>query len=466
MSRPEKTLTPDRSPLDRFGYELRSWRKGRRLSLAKLAKLVHVSDDTLQKVEVAERRPTTDLVRRCDQALDAAGALVRQWELAESQVATSTAQTDISIVGIAAGAGNPITPRGGDMMGVMPGMAASDEPVTVPCRTPDGRITWMSVPRRTFLIGGLAAVSTIATGATPLATATGSQVEYFRQMRKVLTDSDNLLGPRQVLATVENQIRTMQYLRQNFNGSENERIELLSIQTQFADLSGWLYQDSGNYSSAQFWLDRALEWAHTAGDSETAAFILARKSQLAGDANDSMTTVGLAEAAARIAQSGSRTVALAHTYAGYGHALSGDRLQSERAFERARTLVTEVTDTGLEYGFFLAPSYIEVQHARSLNVLGEHRLAASGFQRAIASLPDGYHRDRGVYLAQEAHAHAAAADVDQAVSVGWQALTIGTQTGSARILTELGTVRNRLEQWRTVPTVSELRDAITATDTV
>ena len=79
MAQQPRVLTPHRSPLDRFGSTLRSYRVRYGLSQAQLAVRVLVSAVTLAKVEKAERWPTEYLARRCDAELDAGGELVRLW---------------------------------------------------------------------------------------------------------------------------------------------------------------------------------------------------------------------------------------------------------------------------------------------------------------------------------------------------------------------------------------------------
>ena len=72
--------------------------------------------------------------------------------------------------------------------------------------------------------------------------------------------------------------------------------------------------------------------------------------------------------------------------------------------------------------------------AHSLGVLGGHAAAAAGFRAAIDRLRPGYHRDRGVYLARESVAYAGAGEPEHAAGLEMQALRIGTDTLSARIL--------------------------------
>jgi len=81
MAQAPADLRPLESPRHYLGAELRAWRLLRGLSLAQLGGIVHASGDLLGKIEKAQRRPTEDLIRRCDSALDAAETLTRLHEL-------------------------------------------------------------------------------------------------------------------------------------------------------------------------------------------------------------------------------------------------------------------------------------------------------------------------------------------------------------------------------------------------
>jgi transcriptional regulator with XRE-family HTH domain len=77
MAQSPSTLTPHASPRHFLGAELRSWRQRRGLSLVALGRAVYTGPDLLRKVEKAARVPSAELIRRCDEELDAGGALVR-----------------------------------------------------------------------------------------------------------------------------------------------------------------------------------------------------------------------------------------------------------------------------------------------------------------------------------------------------------------------------------------------------
>lgn len=507
MSPPERSLRPERSAQDRFGYELRKRRKERGLSQANLGALLHVSGDLVQKIERGKRRPSHDFGEQSDRVLGAQGSLVLLWEQIEAEAHSSRQadNADSLAVGITRTLDQVALPLAPGMMAVQTsspagldvsvaagtGLAAdvslnglrADGEIVVPCRTSDGRIIWVSVPRRAFLLGGIGAVATAATGGVtqvkpPSAAGTRlaslyssdeSPFEHFRQMRKVLRDSDNLFGPRRVMPMVHEQIMTIHDLSSGVRGTDRQR--LFQVQAQFADLLGWLHQDSGNLEQAQYWLDRALDWSHMAGSAEGVAFVLARKSQVAADMHDASQAVDVAEAALRQAEPRyMRAASIAATYAAHGHAIAADKAACQREYDHAYELLSKVeADPGTAYGLFLNEAYIEVQRAHSLAILGDYAPAFRIFDDAIRALPASYHRDRGVYLIRKALAcaHAASAgtgdasdNASQAANTGLQALAIGTETNSVRIVTGLVTLTNQLRPWNAIPQVAEFCEAM------
>src|SRR5262249_47650599 len=338
--------------------------------------------------------------------------------------------------------------------------------IIIPCRSADGKVVWVSVPRRTFLLGGLG----LATGTAmspwahpmegrlpPFAPIAGSvdvdPVDHLRRLRTLLVDSDNLLGPRSVIQAVRDHVGVIQQLRDQRSGAD--RRALLQGQAEYAEFAGWLHQDIGDFQAARFWLDRALELAYAGGDSEFPVFVLARKSQLAGDMHDAAGAVDLADAAAAADDTHRRLVGVAMTYAAHGHALDGQHKASMLALDGAHQQLGKSSGDGppSRLAKWLDMSYIEVQRARCLSVLGDHPTAAAIFERAIQDLPAQYRRDRGVYLARAGRAHVCSGELERAIAAGTQALAIAHQTGSGRIITELATLNCELARWKAAPSV-------------
>jgi transcriptional regulator with XRE-family HTH domain/tetratricopeptide (TPR) repeat protein len=499
VSRPERQLDPNRSPLDRFGYELRMRRKAHGLSQDRLGVLVHVSGDLIYRIELAERRPSRDLADRCDQVLKADGLFTRL--LAEVNADSSKPQSlerdtdrltdglnvdtinrgDSGIAALGSGwvtvpagilsrNGAPIVMATEVTDGTLPDGRGGDDLAVIPCQTSDGRIILVSIPRRTFLgmgatVAGVAAASSLTSAGPPIFTGgmravAGDPFDRFYKMRKVLRDADNLFGPERVKPLVHEQIGLIRQLSASAKGQDRTR--LLQVQAQFADLYAWLQQDTGYHQEAQFWLDRALDWAQIADNTEAVSFILARKSQLAGELNDATDAIDVAEIAIRRAQSHHwRAATVAATYGAHGNALLGDKSACERGYERAVEMLAQVQpEPETQYGLFLNRAYIDVQRAHSLAVLGENIAAAEAFGHAIDSLPDGYHRDRGIYYVRKALAHASGEEPEQAADTGLHALAIGAETNSARIITGLARLNRTLSKWNTVARVAEFRHAL------
>ncbi|HEY7143953.1 MAG TPA: helix-turn-helix domain-containing protein [Streptosporangiaceae bacterium] len=261
-------------------------------------------------------------------------------------------------------------------------------------------------------------------------------VEHLDRFRGLISESDNLFGPRNLISLVRRHVALIARMRHGRSGSDSR--ELLRMQARYAESLAWLYQDCTQFRDAQYWLDRSLEWAHMADDRQWAAFTLARKSQLAGDMHDSASAVDLADAAARMAEDSTRLAAAGAAYQAHGHALSGDAAASLRALDRAHDIAERPEDDpGAPWAAWLTTGYVGVQRARCLTALGDHQNAAGLFARAIDGIPPELRRDKGVYLARLAVAQARSGDLDQAASAGLRAATIYQATASGRILTEL-----------------------------
>jgi tetratricopeptide (TPR) repeat protein len=469
MGQQRRRLTPARSALDLWGAELRAWRDRRGLSLAGLCDLVRYDPSYLARLERAERFPPEHVAQVCDRELDTGGELVRLWQLADTERKRGSPDVASPATHVAI-SGPEVDPH------LAITAASEGEEIIIPCRSADGRIIWVSVPRRNLLTGGLglAAGAAMGTLAGPVdgrarhtrftaGVADVDPVGHLRHLRTILVDSDNLLGPRSVIRAVRDHIGVIQQLREQHNGAD--RRALLQVQAEYAEFAGWLHQDVGDCQAAGFWLDRALELAHAGGDPEFPVFVLARKSQLAGDMRDAARAVDMADAAMATGQGHRRLTGVALTYAAHGHALDGTHKASMHALDRARQQLDRSIgdDPPARLAKWLDASYIEVQRARCLSVLGEHPAAAAIFEQAIEDLPPQYRRDRGVYLARAGRAHACGGEPERAVAAGMQALAIADQTGSGRIVTELATLDSELARWKATPLVTEFREAFAET---
>lgn len=155
---------------------------------------------------------------------------------------------------------------------------------------------------------------------------------------------------------------------------------------------------------------------------------------------------------------------LATAFAAQGHALRRDSTNCERLYATAQDLVGRLeVDPAGPGSPFAEHSYIEVQRARSLTMLGEYGAAVDSFRKVISGLPRGYRRDCGVYLARKAVAHMGHGDVEQASTVGLQALAIGAETRSGRIIGELKHLDTSLDKFPSSSGAVDFHDAMNTT---
>ncbi|MFF4814523.1 DNA-binding protein [Kitasatospora sp. NPDC001309] len=339
--------------------------------------------------------------------------------------------------------------------------------VRVGCRTADGRIIFVTMPRQALAQGvsatsGVTRLSGLAVPEVQVQPPTPAldlhPVEGLRSLRRSLVECDNVLGPREVIATAQEHIQLIQQLR--LDAGSQDRQALLQVLAEYAEFCSWLHQDGGDHRAAQYWADRAFDWANACGDHDLTAYIAARKAQLAGDMMESVDAVDLADYAQRLARPGSRLSAMGAVYGAHGHALLGDERTAQNTFDHALALLADPSEAPVGRGRWLNAAYVEAQRARSLSLLGRHHEAVAGFEQAIRSLPPNFRRDRGVYLARSAISQLAANGPEQAAAAGQAALAIAATTGSARIFNELAALDALLQRCRGVPEVDQFRHAL------
>jgi hypothetical protein len=124
----------------------------RNLSQRELGEKVHVSGDLVAMVEKARRYPQPDFAKRCDEALDAGGDLIRHWKAVEQErrltVSTPT-HADSPGVGMA-----------GPLPGffIDPRLSASFPAGNVAFRVDEVGTVWVEIGRRSFMVGSVAAL--------------------------------------------------------------------------------------------------------------------------------------------------------------------------------------------------------------------------------------------------------------------------------------------------------------------
>jgi transcriptional regulator with XRE-family HTH domain/tetratricopeptide (TPR) repeat protein len=329
------------------------------------------------------------------------------------------------------------------------------------------------VQRRTLLSSGIAAMSVPALGledlkhiVAPLDDAhrylDHDVVDYFERQITVCASDDGTRGPRGTLPVVLGIIGAIEHNARKVKPEVRRR--LVAVGAQSAEFAGWLYRDSGTPKLADYWRDRAVEWAQEAGDLAMQGYILLKKSQAAWDSRDAVRMLTLAQAA----QDGPwqlppKVRAEAAQQEARGQAMLGaDIAVVERKLDEARDLLGEGVDQHDHEGAELSAHYDEallsMQTAICYSEAGKPLHAVDIYRRELTA-GSFSRRDYGYFLSLMANTLAAAGEPDEAAHLGIDALDVAASTDSRRTVQELRRLTNRLEPWSHRAAVRELHDA-------
>ena len=414
-----------------FGGELRRRRLAADLSLTDLARLVHYSKAQLSKVERGLKAPSRDLVRLCDAALDASGALAA---LAPGRAA-----------------------------GVEPLELHADEKEVWSMRlSADGQSWFEPMSRRQVMAGGAASMMGMSIGMPGTSirandsTLLGTSRSLFDQYRKLGQVTD----PGLVLPAL---IAQTHMLREFATGAGGQtRQEFLKLGSRYAEYVGWLIQESGNEPGALWWTQRAVDLAAAGGDHNLAAYALVRRALVTLYREDAGQTVELVRRAQE-ARLPSRIRGLAFQREAQGHAMAGDYDACMRSLDRARTLLAHSPpeqDTPV-IGTTNLSDPIAMISGWCLYDLGRPREAADTLDQQIAQVPSGALRTQVRYGVRRALAHASAGEVEHACGLTGRLLDSAMTVRSATIAVDLRKLARTLARHPKNPAARELIPQLT-----
>jgi len=400
--RPLKPLAADAPPAaGRLAAELRRLRLQHGLTLAEVARRAGYSPQHVSSLELAATGATPSCVAALDAALDAGGSLL---ELLPAVVAERL-------------------------------VAADDRAAARRYDDEDVEPT-----NRRGLLGGAAgaALGAAALGAAP---AAAREVDpelsaHWSALLRLLGRHDELFGPRDVLDTVQRELRLIAEHRQVARGEL--RTALMRVESRWAELAAWLSEDSGQSRPRDTWIDRALRLAQEADYPDMAAFARARQSEWASDAH---RAVAYAKDALRTPGASAQTRAWCSRQAALGTAMAGDASDCERWLADAYGLLDAESPAPPWAGEYrVARAGTLAAQARCWAVLDPSK-AIGFYDDALRDWPRGEARDGGLHRARLALACAATGELDRARAEGTRALAIAKQTRSASAARELRQLR-------------------------
>ncbi|KAB2593517.1 Twin-arginine translocation pathway signal [Streptomyces arboris] len=285
-------------------------------------------------------------------------------------------------------------------------------------------------------------------------------VDYFQQQLEGHYRADMFLGPHDLIGTVSAQYQLIDKLVRSAKGET--RRGLLRAGAAYAALVGWLYQDAGDLDGAAFWRGVTQEIAVRSRDPHLIGYSLVNQAQVRTDLGDGHAVVELCEA---VLDDADRLVPkvriMAMQQQAHGASLTGERRAVDQLLDQADRLLPSVDDD-LPWGNACrrTPGYLEVQRATCYGRLGLGAEAGSLWTQVLTGVPETARRDRGVYMARQATAAAAARDPDQAVEIARTVATIAVETRSARMRRELATLERAMRPWHDAPVGRDLTEIL------
>ncbi|MGW6859503.1 Twin-arginine translocation pathway signal [Streptomyces xanthophaeus] len=312
------------------------------------------------------------------------------------------------------------------------------------------------VERRTFLSVTAAA---LVPGPFAARQVDPALIDYFQQQLEGHYRADMFLGPHDLIGTVSAQYQLIDKLVRSAKGET--RSGLLRVGAAYAALVGWLYQDAGDLGAAAFWRGITQEIAARSRDPHLVGYSLVNLAQVRTDLGDGHGVIDLCEVALHDDRIFPKVRIMALQQQAHGASLTGDRTAVDRLIDSADGLLPRVDDD-LPWGnaCHRTPGYLEVQRATCYGRLGLGREAESLWSQLLAAIPATARRDRGVYLARHATAAAGAGEPEQAVEIARAATEIAAETGSARVLRELGTLERAMRPWHDAPVGRDLAEIL------
>lgn len=414
-------------PSTEFGEELRRRRLEAGLSLTALSGAVHYSKGQLSKVERGIKTPSRDLVRLCDAALGADGALIAR-----------------------ATKGAPEAPA-------EPAPGHIDEEDWMMQLSPDGPNQFQPLGRREVVNVGVASLMTWrSNGSGPASPASGAGLleashSLFTHYRRL----GQTVEPGLLLPVLIEQTHTLREL--SAHTDTGTRRQLLALGSRYAEYVGWLVQETGEERAALWWTQRAVDLAAAGGDQALAGYALVRRALVTLYRDDAEQTIALA----RRAQSSTlppRIRGLAAQREAQGHALAGDLHACLRALERARTLLSRQDDGSDEpvIGTMHLPDPVGMVTGWCLVDLGRPREASEELDRQLALVGQDAVRTQVRYGVRRALAHASAGEIDHACALTAPLLDGVAAVRSATVTTDLQRLAKILARHADHPSVRQL----------
>ncbi|BCY05865.1 helix-turn-helix domain-containing protein [Actinoplanes sp. L3-i22] len=394
-----------------FGAELRSRRLAAGVSLTRFARSVNYSKSHISKIENGTKVPGRQLARLCDAELDADGKLAA---LAPGRPAGPDDPP----------AADP-TREGRWLIELDPGGRGRFDAAT-------GNAEWPSTPG-------------------PIRD-TGHLVDTFRAQFDSLRRMTQSLPPAVLLPVLITGTQAVQLTARS--APEPIRSRLLLLAGRYAELTGWMAQESGDDDNALWWTGLAVRYAAEGGDHHIAAYADIRRADIAMYQRNGAKTVSLTRRVQNM-NCGGRVLGLAAQREAQGHALQGDYDACRHALDRAATWWLNRRDDTTEpvLGTSTIDDPVAMATGWCLYDLGRPEQAGRRLVGQLNQTPRWATRTRARLGARYALALLATGRVEDGCAALATALDDSAGLGSATIRTDLLDAGRHLNRYAAEPAV-------------
>jgi transcriptional regulator with XRE-family HTH domain len=281
-------------------------------------------------------------------------------------------------------------------------------------------------------------------------------VLIFESLLSTFIQADATLGPHAAIGGVREQSKVITKL---ISGAPSSiRHDLLRLGVRYAELAGWLLQDSEDLKSATVWSLRALDMAAELGDPQLLSYCWMRRSNIASDAGLATESLTLARAALRDATRLTPTLrAVAFRQLANAAVLNGQADECAHAIDSALLELNHSNDDAPDsIATYCSDSYVRSEGAACWTKLGHLDSAIKLLVDAIKQWPNGQQRDRSLAQARLANAYLLDGEIEQACSEAAEALVLLQSVRSMRATRELRRLQQSLRAHTSIRPAAEL----------
>jgi transcriptional regulator with XRE-family HTH domain len=296
----------------------------------------------------------------------------------------------------------------------------------------------------------------------PLVTKAGPAevLDAFRAQFDTIRRLTQTLSAAVLLPMLITETRAVHMVAATAGATARSRLFLLAA--RYAELTGWMTQETGDDTGALWWTNLAVGYAAEGGDRQLAAFAGVRRADIAMYQRNSAETIALARYVQRI-DCGGRIRALAAQREAQGHAIAGDYDACLRALDQAAYWFarSEERDGEPVLGSSTIRDPIDMAIGWCLHDLGWPHEAARRLAGQLDGTPGWAGRTRGRLGARYALALLAGGDIEPGCAALRRALDDCAGLGSATIRSDLREVARHLHRHPTHPSARAVLPRLT-----